>query len=198
MPSKNCPLIVLIDDDEDDIEMLSSALQLQGCTVQTFDAGDHAIETLKLIKDPRYLPSLIILDYNMPRINGEQVLLFLKAESPIKNVPVVIYSTSLSSLFNQALVNLGAHSGMVKSRSVEEFNAQVLQFKEIALSQQRPVNTGGIRTTSKFFRKLTSFTKTNQSVALKKAVDEMTLADEPLFQTNSFRRFNMNRIKNLN
>ena len=196
MRSKLSPFIVLIDDDEDDLEMLSSALQLQGCTVQTFDAGDHAVEGLQLIKHPRDLPSLIILDYNMPRINGEQVLISLKEESPIKNVPVVIYSTSLPSLLKQALVNLGAHSGMIKSRNYEEFNAQVLEFKTIALSQQAPVHTGATRDTSKFIRKVTSFTKTNQSEALKRAVDENVSDTAPIIQTNSFQ--NLNRIKNLN
>ena len=72
MRSTYLPSIVLIDDDEDDREILSSALQLQGCTVRTFDEGARAIEALKLVKRPQDLPSLIILDYNMPGMNGER------------------------------------------------------------------------------------------------------------------------------
>jgi two-component system chemotaxis response regulator CheY len=173
MPAQYLPFIVIIDDDEDDRELLSSALELQGCTVQTFDAGDHAIDALKLMKDPMHLPSLIILDYNMPRINGEQVLSFLKSEHIVKDVHIVIYSTSLSDMLKNALVKVGAHSCMIKPNNEQEFDDQVLKFKEIAQSRQKPPRSSRLRTSFKFFSKISSFKKTNQSIALKEALEEL-------------------------
>jgi CheY-like chemotaxis protein len=162
MRSTYFPSIILIDDDEDDRQMLSSALQLHGCSVRTFDAGDRAIEALKLLKHAQDVPSLIILDYNMPGMNGEEVLRILKEEQLIKDVPVIVYSTGLSSLFEKALLNRGAYRGMVKSWSYKEFTEQVLEFKAIACSQQRPVKRITIKTSFKFFTKPTSSKRANR------------------------------------
>ena len=128
------PFIVLIDDDEDDLDMLSSALQIHGFRVKTFNAGHHAIESLKAMATVHDLPELIILDYNMPRLNGEQVLNLLKSEDSVKSVPVFIYSTCLSEVCQNALVAMGAHGALVKSGNYHEFTFQVLRFKETALS----------------------------------------------------------------
>jgi CheY-like chemotaxis protein len=128
------PYILLIDDDEDDIEILSSSLELEGFKIKAFNAGDDAIEYLKLITNTEELPSLIILDYNMPRINGEQVLILLKGDNAIKHIPVALYSTGLSKVCMKALLDLGAFSCLIKPNNVSEFTFQVLVFKEIALS----------------------------------------------------------------
>ena len=181
MVSLRCKLIV------------KSTLEKMGLHFTVVELGEVEI-TEELSSDRLNELKVTLLSFGLELM--EQVLISLKEESPIKNVPVVIYSTSLPSLLKQALVNLGAHSGMIKSRNYEEFNAQVLEFKTIALSQQAPVHTGATRDTSKFFRKVTSFTKTNQSEALKRAVDENVSDTAPIIQTNSFQ--NLNRIKNLN
>lgn len=131
------PFIVLIDDDEDDLDMLSGALKIHGFRVKTFNAGHYAIESLKAMAIAHDLPELIILDYNMPRLNGEQVLNLLKSEAPVKTVPVIIYSTCLSDVCQNALVAMGAHGALVKSSNYHEFTFQVLRFKETALSFAR-------------------------------------------------------------
>jgi DNA-binding response OmpR family regulator len=125
------PYIVLIDDDEDDVELLTSSLELQGINVKSFNAGDAAINYLKVITGTQKQPSLIILDYNMPRVNGEQVLILLKGDDTIKHIPVAIYTTSLSTITMNALLDLGAHSCFIKPNNYKEFVSQVLVFNEI-------------------------------------------------------------------
>lgn len=131
------PCILLIDDDEDDMELLSSSLEMLGLSIIILNAGDKAIDYLNLKKGS--LPALIILDYNMPRINGEQVLLLLKSNTYTKDIPVIMYSTSMSPVFKNAIVDLGALACITKPSAYSEFIAQVALFREIAYSYT-PVN----------------------------------------------------------
>jgi CheY-like chemotaxis protein len=126
------PYILLIDDDEDDLELLSSSLELSGLLIKVFNAGDKAITYLD--SKTQALPALIILDYNMPRINGEQVLRLLKSNEYTKNIPVIMYSTAISPIFKQAVLNLGAHACYTKPFSYSEFKTQVSLFKSLAFS----------------------------------------------------------------
>jgi two-component system, chemotaxis family, response regulator Rcp1 len=92
------PYVLLIDDDEDDLEVFSSGLELKGTRVKTFTSSSKALFYLTLMSGTMELPSLIILDYNMPKKNGHQVLLALKANRDTENIPVVLYSTNMSLL----------------------------------------------------------------------------------------------------
>jgi response regulator RpfG family c-di-GMP phosphodiesterase len=61
------PWILLIDDDEDDLELFSSGLEMKGVKVKAFDSSTKALFYLTLREGDMELPSLIILDYNMPK-----------------------------------------------------------------------------------------------------------------------------------
>lgn len=183
MSQDKSPQIVLIDDDQDDLEMLSDALQMHGFRVKIFDSGDHAVESLKTMAVTHDLPELIILDYNMPRLNGEQVLNLLKSEEPVKNVPVIIYSTTFSGVCQDALVAMGAHSALVKSSHLDEFNCQVIQFKEIALTFRRTIEPGKQPVGFKNFPKTPSQNKTRNSITFGIALAELCTKQFPS-QTN--------------
>ena len=86
----------MIDDDEDDLEMLSSELEKKGIKVKTFDSSAKALLYLILIPTTDALPALIIMDYNMPNKNGQEVLLILKENNGTKDIPVIFVSASHS------------------------------------------------------------------------------------------------------
>ena len=87
--------IILIDDDEDDLEMISAGLEMKGLKVKTFDSSAKALSYLTLLSSNSKLPSLIILDYNMPKKNGQQVLHAVKDNRVTKNIAVIMYSTGI-------------------------------------------------------------------------------------------------------
>ena len=95
------PYILLIDDDEDDLEMLSSELEKKGIKVKTFDSSTKALFYLTLVSGNMELPSLIIMDYNMPARNGYDVLLSIKNNNETKYIAVVFYSTDIPGFLNQ-------------------------------------------------------------------------------------------------
>ena len=132
--SEECPYILLIDDDDDDIEMLSTSLEALGLKTRFYNSADKALNFLELVDDPTNLPILIILDSNMPGINGKETLALIKSNNKTKRIPVIIYSTSMPLQFQDTLLQLGAYRCFGKAYSYLDFTAQVGVFKDLANS----------------------------------------------------------------
>ncbi len=128
------PYVLLIDDDEDDREMFSSGLENKGIHVKAFDSSTRALFYLTLMSGNMELPSLIIMDYNMPKKNGHQVLLQLKNNADTKDIPVVIHSTGMSDLLKEQLLSAGALDCFDKPWNFQELTTQVDVFRELAFS----------------------------------------------------------------
>lgn len=88
-------LIYLIDDDSEEAELLTDASQRisDSIKVQAFSDGKEALQSLK---NAGSLPQLIFLDLNMPMISGKDVLKELRMIPSAVNIPVIIYSTTIS------------------------------------------------------------------------------------------------------
>ena len=96
------PTILLVDDDPDDLFLLSDAIKSinpQCELVEAYD-GDAALALLKKLYNREEVPDLIVLDINMPIMDGRELLTHLKKSKPFKDIPVVVYTTS-SNLFDR-------------------------------------------------------------------------------------------------
>ncbi len=93
-------IIFYADDDADDRQLLCRALHSVDANYQILEAedGDEAINALKKMKEKGILPSLIVLDINMPKIDGKQAYVFIKNDEALASIPVIIFSTSKSEL----------------------------------------------------------------------------------------------------
>jgi CheY-like chemotaxis protein len=90
-------VILLIDDDIDDVLLLKEALLSinNNCSVLTALDGNKALRGLKEARDNnKTLPNLVVLDISMPIMDGRQLLAILKNEEKLKDLPVVILTTS--------------------------------------------------------------------------------------------------------
>ena len=125
------PYIMVVDDDPDDIFILSSSLEDKGVTVKSFLKGEQAMQYLQEDTCHNTMPSLIILDYNMPGNNGQQMLTWIKSNAETSNIPVVMYSTHLSADFQISLKNMGAFECLVKPNNYSVFKEQVELFKDM-------------------------------------------------------------------
>lgn len=87
--------ILIVDDDIDDAEMFQDALHYVDASIRCIFSKD-GVAALKLLENSRQedLPDLIVLDMNMPRMNGKQCLQKIKANQALADIPVIIYSTS--------------------------------------------------------------------------------------------------------
>lgn len=93
-------LVLLVDDDPDDREMLQSVLNEIDITHHFVEAdnGVEALSKLDELFENGKLPCLVVLDINMPKMDGKQTFLAFKNDERFSNIPVVVFSTSDSML----------------------------------------------------------------------------------------------------
>lgn len=124
--------ILLVDDDEEDRMLIREAFNEIGAAdaVHFETNGEEAISYLE--NNPGALPGLIILDLNMPRMNGTQTLRFLKSNERYREITVIIFSTSINPLEREACLELGAHSYVIKPTLYQESLETVTQFYNLS------------------------------------------------------------------
>jgi DNA-binding response OmpR family regulator len=129
--------LLLIDDDHDDHEFFLDALQEidSSITCTAFFDGEQALRQLK--NNGSEAPDLIILDTNMPKLNGKQILAELKRTPNLKEVPVVMYSTIFSDRDNLELTNLGAMHCLSKPSKFGEFRSSLKEILEKKMAARR-------------------------------------------------------------
>lgn len=108
-------LTLLIDDDEDDQEIFSMAIKETDPHAQCVFANDGIYALEKLKADNSFMPNVIFIDINMPRMNGIQCLLEIKKLSRLQHIPTYIYSTSDEKSIVDECLRLGA-SGFIKKQ----------------------------------------------------------------------------------
>lgn len=99
--------ILIVDDDIDDAQLLTEAIYQTG-TDYICIAVSNGEEALLFLKNNITKPDFIFLDLNMPRINGRECLLAIRSNPQLKNIPVVIYTTTTQKKEKEELLRLGA------------------------------------------------------------------------------------------
>lgn len=110
-----------MEDDTDDQELLIEALRALDPDIQliSFTTGIKFIEALDAVNENE-LPSLIVLDYNIPDINGAGILQRLNQNKKYDHINKVIWSTSNSERFKTICLQLGAKDYIIKPSSLSE------------------------------------------------------------------------------
>lgn len=133
--------ILVADDDLDDVSILEDAIQdLDPQAVLSYvENGRAALDLLNKHYAAGHMPSLIVLDLNMPKMNGSETLKALKKDERFKDIPVVIFSTSINPVEKERCLSLGAHSYMIKPSSLTESIITAKAFLEFC---ELPEDTG--------------------------------------------------------
>jgi CheY-like chemotaxis protein len=99
--SKHQRIVLHIDDDEEDRELFEEALKRvdPNIVVQQADNGSAALSILKQSKHAHDLPCLIVLDLNMPGMNGKDVLREIRKDEELAALPLVIYTTATEKAY---------------------------------------------------------------------------------------------------
>ncbi|MDQ6814758.1 MAG: response regulator [Bacteroidota bacterium] len=94
MSAKN--VVLYADDDLDDIQLVTEAFlhHSQNVELITVDDGLEALSYLKSLSTDDPTPCLIILDINMPRMNGKEALIKIRQMQRFRNVPSILFTTS--------------------------------------------------------------------------------------------------------
>ena len=111
----------IADDDSDDRMIIKEAFE-ENCfdeKIAFFEDGEKVLLKFKDNETVDY-PSLLILDLNMPKVNGIELLLSLKENIKTKNIPIVILSTSRNEIDREKVLKLGADDFITKPFSFDK------------------------------------------------------------------------------
>ncbi|MCG7858238.1 response regulator [Flavihumibacter sp.] len=111
--------IFVVDDDLDDTEIFQEVLSFIDPTIQcsTAENGRDALDKLSRVT---FIPDLIFLDLNMPRMDGKECLRKLKENLLLRNIPVIIYTTSSQSKDIEETMEAGAIKFITKPLNVND------------------------------------------------------------------------------
>jgi CheY-like chemotaxis protein len=102
--------IAIVDDDADDREVIRDAFAASGQD-RDYIVLENGDKLLQYLEDnaPRVLPSLILLDLNMPGKDGRETLRLIKSDSRFRHIPVIVFTTSSSQRDMEMSYDLGAN-----------------------------------------------------------------------------------------
>lgn len=126
--------ILLIEDNLDDVELTRIAFTEAGMGHRLMVVSDGAAALDYLFargqyaeRDPLQLPSIVLLDLNLPKVDGREVLQALRDNVLTKTLPVVVLTTSAEPFDVEASYALGANSYIQKPVDFEQFVGAVKQ-----------------------------------------------------------------------
>ena len=127
--------ILLIEDDADDIELLTEAFRSNNVSfrMESVMEGDKVLSYMTAHKE---LPDVIVLDFNLPKLHGREILPIIKSVEHYKDVPVVVLSTSASQDDVLFAKEQGANEYITKPVNLREFNNVVRIIVENATATQ--------------------------------------------------------------
>ena len=126
--------ILLVEDSPDDVELTRIAFAEAGIDdlLQVARDGSEALDYLfargrHAGRDPADLPSLVLLDLNLPRLDGREVLQAIRADAAMHALPVVVLTTSTEPFDIDASSALGANGYIRKPVDFDQFVAAMRQ-----------------------------------------------------------------------
>ena len=126
--------ILLVEDNPDDVELTRIAFEESNLANRLVVASDGA-EALDYLfargtyagRDPDDLPSIVLLDLNLPKLDGREVLQAIRANEKTRALPVVVLTTSTEPFDVDASYALGVNSYIQKPVDFEQFVSAVRQ-----------------------------------------------------------------------
>jgi CheY-like chemotaxis protein len=113
--------ILLVEDDAADAVLIREALR-DHPEARIVAQAEDGLAALERLRDPSCRrPDLIVLDLNMPRMNGAEVLEVLKGDEDLKSIPVVVLTTSSAPEDIRSAYELHANAFVTKPVSLDDF-----------------------------------------------------------------------------
>ena len=124
--------ILLVEDNPSDVELVRTAFEESDIPADftVFRDGDEAIAGIKRMADAGPRPDLALLDLNLPRTSGHEVLTSLRSMPQFDGMPVVVFSTSNHPSDRSRCLASGADDYQVKPPHFDELLALVRHLRE--------------------------------------------------------------------
>lgn len=124
-------IILYADDDLDDQAWVTDACKALGTNMDVHFVRNGREVIRFLEEEPAKAPSLVVLDLNMPEMDGRQTLMALKKSDSHKDIPVAIVSTSSSKIDKDVCQRLGAELYLTKPDTHLEWRDIILALDQL-------------------------------------------------------------------
>ncbi|MEV8510197.1 response regulator [Actinoplanes sp. NPDC051475] len=125
--------VLLVEDDLADVALMESSFAEHQEPTELHHVVDGADALAFLRREGRYAdvprPDLILLDLNMPRVDGRQVLAAIKADEKLKAIPVVVFTTSAAPADVSSSYGAHANAYITKPIDLDQFDRVVAQIR---------------------------------------------------------------------
>jgi chemotaxis family two-component system response regulator Rcp1 len=133
MPPSAAPIVALVDDNPGDIGLVTMAFDTQGLEAQlrVIGSGPAAFYYFRALVDQPggELPHLLLLDLNMPGLNGFQLLAYLRTQPALAPMKILIFSSTHRHRDHDRALELGASGILVKPADWSSYPALVEQIR---------------------------------------------------------------------
>jgi CheY-like chemotaxis protein len=117
-------IFMIVDDDSDDSDFFCEAISEIDIAITCITANNGE-DALTKLRKAIILPDLLFLDLNMPRMDGRQCLTELKKDSKLKDIPVIIFTTSSSQKDIDDTLKLGASYFLTKPSDFHSLHSKI-------------------------------------------------------------------------
>jgi CheY-like chemotaxis protein len=125
--------ILLIEDDIDDVDLLKEALNDNNVhyEMEVIMEGDKVYNYLK---GSEKLPGIIVMDLNLPKTDGKEILQEIKSNSPFINIPIVVLTTSSSKEDMDYCHRMGINKFITKPATIDGWNTTISSILDVAMA----------------------------------------------------------------
>lgn len=132
-------LILIIEDNPDHAELLEATIQ--DCSSEiAIDIQKNGEDALHYLRTSATLPSVVLMDLKMPRMNGIETLIAIKQDAALKHIPVVMLSTSTNESEMRICLKSGAEMYLSKPLQASVFEELILPLLDRRLKSALPKN----------------------------------------------------------
>jgi two-component system response regulator len=130
--------ILLVEDNPDDVELTVTVIREHGIDAQ-IDVVEDGVEALAYLEHK--VPDLMLLDLNLPRVGGLEVLRRIRADARTRHIPIVVLTSSIEEQDVATSYASGANSYVRKPVDYDEFVEVARKLGEywLAINQPPPV-----------------------------------------------------------
>jgi CheY-like chemotaxis protein len=136
--------VLIVDDEPADVRLLKMAFAKgsYSCNVSTAGNGIEALSVLRSgiqTQGSKPIPDLVLLDLNMPQMNGQELLKAMKTDNSLCSIPVIIVSTSDAERDVSSSYLLGAAGYVAKPVDIDELFSAIQRIEDYWFgTMQRP------------------------------------------------------------
>jgi CheY-like chemotaxis protein len=131
--------ILLVEDDIDDVDLLKDAL-LENNVAYQMEVIMEGDKVFNYLTNVNTLPEIIVMDLNLPKTDGKEILQEIKSSFPLVEIPIVVLTTSSSKEDIDYCTRMGISKFITKPATIDGWNSTIDSIITIASSFRKEIS----------------------------------------------------------